>query len=144
MRKVAVFFGGRSCENEISVLTGVFVLNLLDGEKFSVLPVYIHTDGGAYTSPKMTDLNFFREKRFGEMERVIFEGGYAYAFNAKKGRAKRLCKVDVALNCCHGGLGEGGGVSALAAWNGIPLASPDLTSSGVFMIRARRSFLCRA
>lgn len=133
MRKVAVFFGGKSCENEISVLTGVFVLNILDKEKFSPLPVYVHTDGGLYTSPQMTDLNFFREKRYGEMERIFFDGGSMYALNAKKRRIKRLGKVDVALNCCHGGLGEGGGVSAMLAWNEIPFASPDMTSSSVFM-----------
>ena len=46
MRKAAVFFGGKSCENEISVLTGIFVLNLIDGENFSPFPIYIHTDGG--------------------------------------------------------------------------------------------------
>ncbi|MBE5740422.1 MAG: hypothetical protein E7349_06180, partial [Clostridiales bacterium] len=46
---------------------------------------------------------------------------------------KPISHVDVALNCCHGGLGEGGGVSALMEWNEIPLASPDLTASGVFM-----------
>ncbi len=133
MQKAAVFFGGRSCENEISILTGVFVLNVLDKERFSVLPVYVHTDGGFYTSPQMTDLNFFKKRRYGEMQRIFFDGGNAYALYAKKGKVKRLAKVDVALNCCHGGLGEGGGVSALTAWNGIPLASPDLTSSGVFM-----------
>ncbi len=144
MRKVAVFFGGKSCENEISVLTGVFVMNVLDREKFSLFPVYIHTDGGAYTSPKMTDLNFFREKRFSEMERIVFDGGYAYALNPKKKRVKRLAKVDVALNCCHGGLGEGGGVSALAAWNSIPIASPDLTASGVFMDKSTTKLVMRA
>ena len=54
MRKVAVFFGGKSCEREISVLTGVFVLNLIDREKYSVLPVYVHTDGKFYTSKSFT------------------------------------------------------------------------------------------
>ncbi len=144
MRKVAVFFGGRSCENEISILTGVFVLNLLDREKFLPFPVYVHTDGGMYTSAGMTDLNFFREKRFTDMERVFFDGGTAYALNAKKRRVKRLGKVEVALNCCHGGLGEGGGISALAAWQGIPLASPDLTSSGVFMDKSMTKIIMRA
>ena len=62
MRKVAVLFGGESCENEISVLTGVFVLNLLTG--YDVLPVYIHTDGGMYTSPKMKDVQVFRDKKY--------------------------------------------------------------------------------
>lgn len=133
MRNVAVFFGGKSCENEISVLTGVFAANLLPREKYAVLPVYIHTDGGMYTSPKMTDVAVFREKRYASFTRIIFDGGSVYALNAKNRRVKRLGKVDVALNCCHGGLGEGGGVSALAEWNGIPLASPPLTASGVFM-----------
>jgi len=144
MRKVAVFFGGKSCENEISVLTGLFVLKLLDREKFSPIPVYIHTDGGIYTSPKMTDLNFFKENRREEWQRIFFDGGSVYALNAKKQRVKRLARIDVAINCCHGGLGEGGGVSALAAWNNIPLASPDLTSSGVFMDKSVTKLIARS
>ena len=133
MRKVAVVFGGRSCENEISVLTGVFVLNVLDREKYQLFPVYIHTDGGTYTSPKMTSLEVFREKRGTKFQRIFFDGGTVYALNAQKGKVKPLFKPDVILNCCHGGLGEGGGVSALAEWNAIPLASPDIPASAVFM-----------
>lgn len=133
MRKVAVIFGGKSCENEISVLTGVFVMNLIDREKYTVIPVYIHIDGGTYTSPKMTNLDTFKQKKYRDFQRVVFDNGYLYAFQADKKRIKRLAKIDVALNCCHGGLGEGGGVSAMMEWNAIPLASPDLTASGVFM-----------
>ena len=144
MRKVAVLFGGRSCENEISVLTGVFVLNLLDREKYAPVPVYIHTDGGMYTSSKMTDLNVFRDKKYQTFERVIFDGGCLYAFNGTKKKAKRLCKIDVALNCCHGGLGEGGGVAALMEWNKVPFASPDLTASGVFMDKGMTKLIARA
>ena len=144
MRKVAVFFGGKSCENEISVLTGIFILNLLDRERFSPFPIYIHTDGGTYTSPDMTNLNVFKEKRVSDFERIFLDGGSVYALNEKKRKVKRLAKIDVAINCCHGGLGEGGGVSALAAWNGIPLASPDLTSSGVFMDKSMTKLIARA
>ena len=144
MRKVAVFFGGRSCEREISILTGVFVMNLLDREKWSVLPIYLHTDGGAYTSPKMTNLETFKNKRYSSFERIFFDGGSVYALNGAKRRVKGLGKVDVALNCCHGGLGEGGGVSALMAWNNIPLAAPDLTASGVFMDKYVTKLIMRA
>ena len=144
MRKVAVFFGGKSCENEISILTGVFILNLLDREKYTPFPIYIHTDGGMYTSSDMTNLNVFKEKRVSSFERIFLDGGSVYALNEKKSRAKRLAKIDVAINCCHGGLGEGGGVSALTAWNGIPLASPDLTSSGVFMDKGMTKLIARA
>lgn len=145
MRKtVAVFFGGRSCENEISVLTGIFVVNVLDGEKYAVLPVYVHTNGETYTSPKMTDVKAFQNLDVRSFERVLFDGGTAYAVHSSKRKLRALCKVDVVLNCCHGGLGEGGGVSALAEWNGIPLASPDLTASGIFMDKCLTKLVMRA
>lgn len=133
MQKVAVVFGGKSCENEISVLTGVFVLNILNREKYDPVPIYVHTDGGMYTSPKMTDLKIFKEKRYSNFERIFLDGGTVYALNAAKHKIKRIARLDAAINCCHGGLGEGGGVSAMMEWNGVPLASPDLTASGVFM-----------
>lgn len=133
MRKVAILFGGKSCENEISILTGVFALNVLGGEKYTLVPVYIHTDGEMYSSPKMKDLNVFKERKVSSFTKVFFDGGWLYAWGAGKKKVKRLYKIDVALNCCHGGLGEGGGVSAMMAWNNVPLASPDLTASGVFM-----------
>ena len=133
MRKVAVVFGGKSCENEISILTGVFVLNVLDRTKYDPIPIYIHTDGGMYTSPKMNDLKIFTEKRYSCFERIFMDGGTMYALNAAKRKIKPIVKLDAAMNCCHGGLGEGGGVSAMMEWNNLPLASPDLTASGVFL-----------
>lgn len=45
---IAVFFGGRSCEHDISIITGVQVLNAL-GDGYRVLPVYMK-DGG-FTRP---------------------------------------------------------------------------------------------
>ena len=133
MRKVAVVFGGKSCENEISVLTGVFVLNVLSREQYDPIPIYIHTDGGMYTSPKMAEVKVFKERRYSCFERVFMDGGTVYALNGAKRKIKAIAKLDCAINCCHGGLGEGGGVSAMMAWNGVPLASPDLTASGVFL-----------
>ena len=128
MRKVAVVFGGRSCENEISVLTGIFALNVLDRESYQLLPVYIHTDGGFYTSPKMISVDVFRDGGCEKFQRIFFERGTVYALNEKKGKVKPLFQPDVILNCC-----QGGGVSALAGWNQIPLASPDITPSAIFM-----------
>lgn len=143
MRKVAVVFGGRSCENEISVLTGVFVLNLIDKTKFVPIPIYIHTDGGMYTSSKMMDIAVFRDKRYAQFNRVFLDGGVLYAFGGGK-KIKRICKIDAGINCCHGGLGEGGGISAIMEWNEIPFASPDITSSSVFMDKCTTKMIMRA
>lgn len=67
-----------------------------------------------------------------------------YAFNGAKTRAKNKGKIDAALNCCHGGLGEGGGVSALMQMNEIPLASPELTASGMFMDKTLTKLVAKA
>ena len=146
MQKVAVIFGGKSCENEISVLTGVFVLNLLGRDRYDVFPVYIHTDGKWYTSDKAYNLDLFKKADFSLFSRVFLEDGCLYELCEKKGkgRVRRLAKLDCVLNCCHGGLGEGGGVSAVAELNGVPLASPSLLSSSVFLDKAMTKFIARA
>ena len=81
MRKVAVFFGGKSCENEISVLTGVMVLNLIDKSKYEVYPVYVHTDGAFYTSAEMFDVEIFRKVQVKNFQQIFFDGGTMYALS---------------------------------------------------------------
>ena len=144
MRKVAVFFGGKSCENEISILTGVFVLNILTGTKFTPVPIYLHTDGGMYTARDMQSVEPFKKRDISRFQRVVIDGGVLYAVYPGKRKIKQLTKLDLALNCCHGGLGEGGGVSALCALNELPLASPELTASGVFMDKCMTKTVLKA
>ncbi len=142
MRKVAVFFGGRSCEREISVLTGVFVLNLLDREKYDVLPIYLREDGTFSTSAKMTDITFFRGGRTDEKE-LFLQDGQAYVWEKKGRKAKCFGRVDVALNCCHGGSGEGGDLSGYLRLQEIPVAFPDCVSSGIFMDKTLTKLFCK-
>ena len=137
LRTVAVLFGGDSCEREISVLTGTFVVNLLDRTKYNVLPVYVGEKGELFTAQNFDDVDTFKEKNFLKKAKQIFlNGDTVYEMNAKKTRIKRMVKVNVALNCCHGGMGEGGGISGIIQTHGIPLASPRVAASGVFMDKA--------
>jgi D-alanine-D-alanine ligase len=43
--RVAVFFGGRSPEHDVSIVTGLQVLEALDQERFDAFPVYVALDG---------------------------------------------------------------------------------------------------
>ena len=74
MPNVAVFFGGKSYEREISILTGVFVLNLLLNGKYTIVPIYVHTDGGMYTSSAMYDLESFRRKKMENFQKIFLAG----------------------------------------------------------------------
>lgn len=141
MRKVVVLFGGTSCEREISILTGVLAMNLMDRERFDPVPVYFHSDGRAYSSPQMTSVDFFKNLEICKCSEVVFLHGELYKL--KKGKLKAFVKPAVALNCCHGGWGEGGGVAGLMQQNDIPFASPGLAQSGIFLDKSLTKLVLR-
>lgn len=128
MAYIAVFFGGRSNEREISVITGMLAVNLLRSTHHSVIPVYLAPDGGMLTGDFKGPADFAEGKKL--RARPVRFGARSLFL---EGRRKPLCLVDAALNCCHGGMGEDGTLAALLRWHGIPSASPDLPMSAVFM-----------
>ncbi len=130
MRNIAVFFGGKSNEREISVITGMLAVNLLRGERLRVLPVYIDGTGECFVCEEARGVEFFRNPDKKKLISVAVDDG---ALVRRKGRRKTVAKIDCALNCCHGGMGEDGTLSALLKWHKIPLASPDTPVSAVFM-----------
>ncbi len=130
MKTIAVFFGGKSNEHEISVITGMLAVNLLRGAGYRVLPVFLPLDGGMLLAEKARGVEEFRSpapKAF--LPVALFEGALVQARKPKK----QIAKIDCALNCCHGGAGEDGTLSALLRWHGIRSASPDTPVSAVFM-----------
>lgn len=144
LKKIAVLFGGGACEREISVITGTLACNLLQGE-YDVLPVYLDENWRAYTSPSFFQVELFRKGDFLKgAKRIVFDGNGVYELYANGKKRRAVCRLDGALNCCHGGLGEGGGVSAWMALNGIPLASPGVAPSAICMDKALTKLVAKA
>ena len=138
-RTVAVFFGGNSNEHEISVITGMLAVNLLRASQFRVLPVYLPREGGMLSSEDMLAVADFREGAYRRFPAVEF--GEGVLIDAKK--RKRAVHIDCALNCCHGGAGEDGTLSALLRWYKIPSASPDTPVSSLFMDKTISKYAVR-
>ena len=57
---VAVFFGGQSCEHDISILTGIQVLHNLD-PSHNIYPIYIHSGGIWYTGRRLWDISSYAD-----------------------------------------------------------------------------------
>ncbi len=130
MKNVGVFFGGKSTENEISIITGVMTLNVLDKEKYKVIPIYLDTNGTLKSSDEMFSVEGFKGRRDLFYD-VILKDGYLYKFS--RWRAKPIAKLDVGINCCHGICGEDGYIASLLKVNDIANCSPNLIPSAVFM-----------
>ena len=61
---VAVLFGGRSVEHEVSVISAHQVMDALDQAGFAILPIYITKQGDWYAGEGLRNLDLYREQTF--------------------------------------------------------------------------------
>ncbi|MGN1060189.1 MAG: ATP-grasp domain-containing protein [Candidatus Coproplasma sp.] len=132
--EIAVIFGGVSSENEVSVITGTMVSNVLKKGGKSVLPVYIDHGGNMLAGDCLADVTLFRQREILSAKGVFLcamaQGGFVLF---KGGKPKKFVGVGCVINCCHGGCAEGGAVAGTALLNKIPFASASLFESAAFM-----------
>ena len=142
LKNIAVVFGGMSCENEISVITGTMAANVLDRERYVSHPVYLAQSGKFYTGKALFDVANFRSGIESKAEEALFLDGKLCTVKGKK--IKEVARIDCGINGCHGLGGEDGTVSALFALNRIPCASPGMAGSAVFMDKELTKLVAKA
>lgn len=134
---VGVFFGGKSVEHEVSIISAMQVIENLDSEKYDVVPVYISKDNRFYTSELLTKVEEFRDLE--ETKRMSNEVYFTcddskLVLNAKKGMFKKvLAKIDIAFPVVHGLNVEDGTLEGLLEMYNIPYVGCDVCASAVGM-----------
>ncbi len=136
MKNIAVFYGGKSVEHDVSVITGVMTANSLDKEKFNAVPVYVAKNGGWYTGEILKDPDAYSSLSLNKLKKLTVVSGENALYEKKRGRLKLLCNVYCAINCMHGERGEDGSLAGVLNMCDIPCASPDITSSALAMDKA--------
>lgn len=132
MKNVAVFFGGNSCEHDVSVITGVLTLNSIDKTLYNPIPIYVTKCGEWLYGQELFDVAFYKYNDFRRLKRVTFVAGDS-ALYIKGRKLKKLCDVYSAINCMHGLNGEDGSLSGLFKLYGIPLVGSGLFASSFSM-----------
>jgi len=132
LKKIAIFFGGKSQEHDVSVITGVLTLNSLDKTKFEGVPVYIDKDGLWWTGECLKNIGNFRDGDLKGLKRVTLLFGDDTLYFADK-KLKPYCVLSGAINCTHGRNGEDGTIAAVLRLCNVPLASPDVFCSALAM-----------
>ena len=132
--RVAIIFGGRSAEHEISILSARNVLAALDTERFE--PVLIGIDkagrwllqdaGKLLASARDPRLVRIEEGRAAELPRAVAPS----SADASPSAAGRL---DVVFPVLHGTLGEDGAVQGLLEVAGIPYVGAGVLGSAIGM-----------
>ena len=111
-KRVAVIFGGKSPEHEVSIITGIQVIENIDKNAFDVFPVYISKDGRWFSGSEFSQIETYSKLlQFSKNDqRTISLDNEEKALLPveKKGLFKKQTseEIDVIFPTFHGGLGE--------------------------------------
>ncbi len=133
--RVALVFGGRSGEHEVSIVSARSVAAALDRARYEVVPMAIDR-GGRWADPEAA-------------ARVLSEAGASPdavpACSGVAGLDPRLLGggIDVVLPVLHGPFGEDGTIQGLCEMLDLPYVGCDVESSAVTMnkVTTKRLFL---
>ncbi len=134
-KNLAVTFGGRSVEHDISIITANQLMASADKEKYNIIPIYIDRDGKWYTGEKLLDVGYFKQfdPKAKGVQRVFLSCA-ADATLYEYGKKQRpVCTIDVAIPAMHGLHGEDGTLQGLFELSDIPYSSAGVVGSSVGM-----------
>lgn len=151
---VAVFFGGRSVEHEISVISALQAINAFDKSKYNIIPVYISKQGRWYTGPLTLDVRNYKDMKSltERAEEVFMRPEYGdfnlYKVNPGGGFFSKknpvVAELHVAIPVLHGSHGEDGMFEGLLETIGIPFAGCDTLSSANGMDKITMKMILRS
>ncbi len=150
MLTVAVIFGGRSVEHEISVVSAQQCIQAIDKDKYHVEPIYISKEGRWYCGNDFLKLENFRnlEKLLSENSRIIINQNAGvnnyYRESSSIFSRKKPINIDIAFPITHGTYGEDGSLQGLFETMNIPYVGCDVLASAVAMDKIATKMLLQS
>ena len=137
--KVAMMFGGKTVEHEVSVISGIQAFKAMDTDKYEVIPVYMTKENDMYIGTDIGKIESYRDipALLKRSQRVIMvnEGGRVQLvpYPAKMFGGQKPVAIDIAFPVVHGTNVEDGALQGYLKTVGIPFVGPDVTSSAISM-----------
>ena len=143
--QLGVIFGSRSCEHEVSIISGVQLARSADRNKYDVWPIYIAKDGRWYTGEKLLDIHTYTPfDPYGKgITRVTLDqtagSGALISYEQEKGLFAKgvipvtVAKLDCVIPVMHGLHGEDGTLQGLLELANIPYSSTGVAGSAIGM-----------
>lgn len=137
--RVAMMFGGKSVEHEVSVISGIQAMLSMDTKKYEVIPVYISKKNEMYIGEEIGKIEAYKniELLLSKSQRVIIVNDNGKAklvqYPMKKLGKSFSCEIDVAFPVVHGTNVEDGALQGYLKMLGIPFVGCDVTASAIGM-----------
>ena len=141
---VAFFYGCRSVEHEVSIISAVQAMKAVNREKYDITPVYVTKDGEMYTGEDLFTIEEYRNlpELLKKCRKVFFARENGEVFMKSESKQKLFAKpdkgirIDVAFPVVHGTNCEDGTIQGYLEFLGLPYVGCDILSSAVGMDKA--------
>ncbi len=141
MKTIAVIFGGRSAEHDVSIITAIasIIKPLELSKKYRVEAVYIAKNGAWFWDDKLKDIKLFTS---GEIDQFVnraqpasvqLDGGMTLVKASGLAGRKQHRKIDVVFPSMHGTYGEDGSLMGLLDMAGVPYVGCGMEASVLAM-----------
>ncbi len=136
---LAVLFGGRSVEHEVSVISAVQAMASLNKDKYNIIPVYMTKKSEFWTGEKLMDINAYKDipallKECTECVFVRSEGKVQLLRQKmKKFGSNVLSDIDIAFPIVHGTNVEDGALQGYLQTLDLPYVGCDVLASAIGM-----------
>ncbi|MBE5829011.1 MAG: D-alanine--D-alanine ligase [Butyrivibrio sp.] len=137
--KVAVLFGGKSTEHEISIISAIQAIGSINKDKYEVIPVYMTKNNDFYVGESIGTIEEYTHipELLKKSTQVIWvkDGDRVslVRYPMKKFGNNVITQVDVAFPIVHGTNVEDGTLQGYLATMGLPVVGCDVLSSAVGM-----------
>ena len=109
-RQLGVFFGGRSAEHEVSVISAVQACAYINTHTYNIIPIYVSKTGDFYTNPLFLDIKNYKDVK------NLLMSSKQITMGRKNGKPgfftynlfSSFTPLDVACPMFHGSFGEDG------------------------------------
>lgn len=152
---VAVLFGGRSAEHEVSVITGHQMMDALETAGYALLPIYISKMGEWYAGQPLHNLHLYTDSAFDvnklqdvyqvslspdrSIRQLLLHPRTRRGFFKKEPRLW----ADVFFPTIHGNFGEDGTLQGLFEMADIAYVGSDVLASALGMDKVRMKAIYR-
>ncbi len=138
--RIAVLFGGRSAEHDVSVLSATNVINTLAPEKYDAVPIFVTREGRWLLSKFESDALF--QPEIGTQLSLVPGGRGQMIAIETDGHISEAGRIDILFPVLHGLYGEDGSVQGVSEVARVPLVGCGILGSATALdkIIAKRLF----
>ncbi|MBE6318528.1 MAG: D-alanine--D-alanine ligase [Bacteroidales bacterium] len=147
---IGVFFGGRSTEHEISVISASQAMHAINRDKYDVTPIYITKQGKWFTGEALFDVANYRDipaltaKCTEVYMKPIYDDYNLYKAKKSLFGSDVFSHLDVVIPVLHGSNGEDGIFEGVLESTGIPFAGCNTLSSANGMDKITMKMILQA